>query len=35
MNKQVWKMITRDATTALIVGLVVGFAVATIYIVLR
>ena len=35
MNKQVWKMIARDAITATIVGLVVGFAVGTIYIVLR
>lgn len=35
MNKQVWKTIVRDAITALTIGVVVGFAVATIYIVLR
>ncbi len=35
MNKQTLKMTVRDAVTALIIGVVVGFAVATIYIVLR
>ncbi len=35
MNKQMLKLIVRDAITALTIGLVVGFAVATIYIVLR
>ncbi len=35
MNKQVWKMIVRDAITALTIGLVVGFSIGLGFFLLR
>ncbi len=35
MNKQVWKMIMRDAITALTIGVVIGFTISMAYLWLR